>query len=60
MVRYRKPTERSGDIIDVRGSGGRRRPGVAIGAGGGGLAIIIAIFRHQQTVNLQNINLLKG
>jgi NADH-quinone oxidoreductase subunit K len=25
-----------------------------------GLAIIIAIFRHQQTVNLQNINLLKG
>ncbi len=44
MVRYRKPTERSGDIIDVRGSGGRRRPGVAIGAGGGGLAIIIAII----------------
>ena len=43
MVRYRKPTERSGDVIDVRGSGGRRRPGVAIGAGGGGLAIIIAI-----------------
>jgi NADH-quinone oxidoreductase subunit K len=25
-----------------------------------GLAIIIAIFRHQRTVNLQNINLLKG
>lgn len=25
-----------------------------------GLAIIIAMFRHQQTVNLQNINLLKG
>lgn len=25
-----------------------------------GLAIIIAIFRHQQTVNLQNINLMKG
>ena len=25
-----------------------------------GLAIIIAIFRHRQTVNLQNINLLKG
>ena len=25
-----------------------------------GLAIIIAIFRHQKTVNLQNINLLKG
>ncbi|MBM3907934.1 MAG: NADH-quinone oxidoreductase subunit NuoK [Gemmatimonadetes bacterium] len=25
-----------------------------------GLAIIIAIFRHVKTVNLQNINLLKG
>ena len=25
-----------------------------------GLAIIIAIFRHRQTVNLQNINVLKG
>ena len=25
-----------------------------------GLAIIIAIFRHQKTVNLQNINILKG
>ena len=25
-----------------------------------GLAIIIAIYRHRQTVNLQNINLLKG
>ena len=25
-----------------------------------GLAIIIAIFRHRQTVNLQNINLMKG
>jgi len=25
-----------------------------------GLAIIISIFRHQQTVNLQNINILKG
>ena len=25
-----------------------------------GLAIIIAMFRHKQTVNLQNINLLKG
>ena len=24
------------------------------------LAIIIAIFRHRQTVNLQNINLLRG
>jgi hypothetical protein len=43
MVRYRKPTQRSGDIVDVRGSGGRR-PGLAIGAGGGGIAIIIAIL----------------
>ena len=25
-----------------------------------GLAIIIALFRHRQTVNLSNINLLKG
>jgi NADH-quinone oxidoreductase subunit K len=25
-----------------------------------GLAIIIALFRHRQTVNLQQINLLKG
>ena len=25
-----------------------------------GLAIIIALFRHRQTVNLQDINLLKG
>ena len=25
-----------------------------------GLAIVIAIFRHRQTVNLQDINLLKG
>ena len=25
-----------------------------------GLAIIISIFRHRQTVNLQNINLLRG
>ena len=25
-----------------------------------GLAIIIALFRHKQTVNLQQINLLKG
>jgi predicted metalloprotease len=44
MVRFRKPAQRSGDIIDVRGSGGGRRPGLAIGAGGGGLAIIIAII----------------
>ncbi|MGQ0540126.1 MAG: NADH-quinone oxidoreductase subunit NuoK [Gemmatimonadaceae bacterium] len=25
-----------------------------------GLAIIIALFRHAETVNLQNVNLLKG
>ncbi len=25
-----------------------------------GLAIIVSIFRHKQTVDLQNINLLKG
>ncbi len=25
-----------------------------------GLAIIISLFRHRQTVNLENINLLKG
>jgi len=25
-----------------------------------GLAIILAIYRHKQTVDLQNINLLKG
>ncbi|MCR4341190.1 MAG: NADH-quinone oxidoreductase subunit NuoK [Gemmatimonadaceae bacterium] len=25
-----------------------------------GLAIIISIFRHQQTVNLQNINIMRG
>jgi len=25
-----------------------------------GLAILLAIFRHRQTLNLQNINLLKG
>jgi NADH-quinone oxidoreductase subunit K len=25
-----------------------------------GLAIIISIFRHRQTVDLKNINLLKG
>jgi len=25
-----------------------------------GLAIILAIYRHRHTVNLQNINLLKG
>jgi NADH-quinone oxidoreductase subunit K len=25
-----------------------------------GLAIIIAIYRHRQTVDLQNINIMKG
>jgi len=25
-----------------------------------GLAIVIAVFRHRETVNLQNINLLRG
>jgi NADH-quinone oxidoreductase subunit K len=25
-----------------------------------GLAIIIALFRHRQTVDLQNVNILKG
>jgi NADH-quinone oxidoreductase subunit K len=25
-----------------------------------GLAVVISVFRHQQTVNLRNINLLKG
>jgi NADH-quinone oxidoreductase subunit K len=25
-----------------------------------GLAIIVAIFRHRETVDLENINLLKG
>ena len=44
MVKFRKPTQRSGDIIDRRGAGGGRRGGMAIGAGGGGVAIIIAIL----------------
>lgn len=44
MVKFRKPTQRSGDIIDRRGASGGRRGGVAIGAGGGGIAIIIAIL----------------
>ena len=45
MVKFRKPTQRSGDIIDRRGAtGGGRRGGMAIGAGGGGIAIIIAIL----------------
>ena len=33
---------------------------VAAAEAGVGLAIIIAMFRHKQTVNLQNINILKG
>ncbi|HUP16511.1 MAG TPA: neutral zinc metallopeptidase [Acidimicrobiia bacterium] len=44
MVKFRKPTQRSGDIIDRRGASGGRRGGLAIGAGGGGIAIIIAIL----------------
>ena len=44
MVRFRKPTQRSGDMIDRRGAGGGRPGGMAIGAGGGGVAIIIAIL----------------
>jgi predicted metalloprotease len=43
MVRYRKPTQRSGNMIDRRGAGGRRG-GMAVGAGGGGIAILIAIL----------------
>jgi len=44
MVKFRKPTQRSGDIIDRRGASGGRRGGMAIGAGGGGIAIIIAVL----------------
>ena len=33
---------------------------VAAAEAGVGLAIILAIYRHRQTVNLQDINLLKG
>ena len=44
MVRFRKPTQRSGDIIDRRGASRGRPGGMAIGAGGGGVAIIIAIL----------------
>jgi predicted metalloprotease len=43
VVKFRKPTQRSEDIIDRRGAPGRR-PGLAVGAGGGGIAIIIAII----------------
>lgn len=41
MVRYRKPTERSDSLQDRRGSPGRR---AAIGVGGGGAAILIAVL----------------
>jgi predicted metalloprotease len=41
MVRYRKPVQRSGDLVDRRGG---RRTGVAIGAGGGGLALIVFLL----------------
>ena len=44
MVKFRKPTQRSGDMIDRRGASGGRGGGIAIGAGGGGIAIIIAIL----------------
>ena len=44
MVKFRKPTQRSGDIIDRRGATGGRRGGMAVGAGGGGIAIVIAIL----------------
>ena len=44
MVKFRKPTQRSGDMIDRRGATGGRRGGMAIGAGGGGIAIIVAIL----------------
>jgi predicted metalloprotease len=43
VVKFRKPVQRSEDLIDRRGSSGRR-PGLAVGAGGGGIAIIIAII----------------
>ncbi|MEX2279979.1 MAG: neutral zinc metallopeptidase [Acidimicrobiia bacterium] len=40
MARYRKPAERSDSIQDRRGSPGRR----AIGVGGGGIAIVVAVL----------------
>jgi uncharacterized protein len=40
MVRYKKPTQRSGDIQDRRGAPGRR----AVGFGGGGLAVLVALL----------------
>lgn len=41
MVRYRKPTERSDSLKDRRGSPGRR---AAVGVGGGGVAVLIAVL----------------
>lgn len=40
VVRFRKPAERSDSIQDRRGSPGRR----AVGVGGGGVAILIAVL----------------
>ncbi len=40
MVRYKKPTQRSESLQDRRGSPGRR----AVGVGGGGVAILIAVL----------------
>ncbi|MDX1447885.1 MAG: neutral zinc metallopeptidase [Acidimicrobiia bacterium] len=40
MVRFRKPVERSDSLHDRRGSPGRR----AVGIGGGGVAILIAVL----------------
>ena len=40
MVRYKKPTQRSDSLQDRRGSPGRR----AMGVGGGGVAILIAVL----------------
>ena len=33
---------------------------VAAAEAAGGLAIVIAVFRHRESVNLENINLLRG
>src|SRR6476646_9461341 len=33
---------------------------VAVAEAAGGLAIILAVYRHRETVDLQQINLLKG
>lgn len=40
MVRYKKPTQRSDSLQDRRGSPGRR----AMGFGGGGVAILVAVL----------------